>query len=83
MLDKKSCVACHQKHESQWEEEVWKDGYVTCPSECFSVTHYDRVVSNDEIGGNLFVKSVFGFRETSDAPPVYCDFAHTQGAEHE
>jgi len=73
VLNKRTCMACHQKHERQWEEEVWQDGYVSCPAECMG--YYDNNTAQNEKGGNLlFIKSVFGLRRTDEEPPEYCDF---------
>ena len=76
MLDKKSCVKCHQKHEAKWDEEVWQDGYVNCPSECFGVYKDGDRVPFEDIGGNAFVRAVFGLHATTEDAPLYCEFVH-------
>ena len=76
MLNKKNCKRCHQLHERKWEEEVWDDGYVTCPTECFSFVFHGKPIEKDDLPSDMFLKSVFGLRSIKNDPPLYCDFVH-------
>ena len=74
MLNKRSCQLCHQKHEQMWEEEMWGDGYVSCPR-ALVVLYRDgrRVDCGKE---HLFLKTVYGFQDIKAAAPLWCEYPH-------
>jgi len=70
MLDKHTCQRCHQKHEMPWEEEVWEEGYVTCPSHLITIYHKGVKAHGPAV---RVVQAVYALRRVEEEPPCWCE----------
>jgi hypothetical protein len=67
MLNKKTCITCHQKNETKWDEELWNQGYVDCPKEEVNLTYKGKPVSKTNPYYNLF-SQLFGNTDINEIP---------------
>jgi dephospho-CoA kinase len=72
------CQKCFRMHEAKWteyNEQEWNDGFISCPVENFEQMVRDgKIIKIDKRSRNFF-GFLFGFHKTSGDIPLWCEFS--------
>ena len=76
MLKKKSCQICFQKYEEKWGEDMWEDGFVSCPRDAVPFKKVNGKPVDLNCPEVKLLKAIFSLMEVTNKPPHWCEFEH-------